>query len=50
MRWVPGYSTLTGNKEADLLGKMGARTPFVEPEPVCGIGPITAETENSTRR
>ncbi len=43
LRWVPGHRGFLGNENADQLAKKGALTPFVGPEPTCGISWSTAK-------
>lgn len=39
--WVPGHTGVEGNEEANTLAKKGSGSPFIGPEPFCGIGKNT---------
>ncbi|XP_050667740.1 uncharacterized protein LOC126967322 [Leptidea sinapis] len=49
LRWVPGHAGIEGNKYADELARIGAKSTQFGPEPFCGV-PRSLVNENENLR
>src|SRR5699024_1936041 len=47
--WILGHTGIEGNEKANKLAKAGTSTPFVGPEPFCGLGNHTLKQHFKTK-